>query len=64
MLICPKRNLKPHYTYIYDDISETEENPDGTRFVRHYRKCAFYGYVIDEHMYDRKQVSANGEDDI
>lgn len=65
LLTCPKRkDDKPHFTYIYDEISETEENTDGSRFVRHYRKCAFCGYVINEHMYDRKQVSANGEDDI
>lgn len=64
MLVCPKRNAKPHYTYIFDEISETEENADGTRFVRHYRKCAFCGYVINDFMYDKKQVSANGEDDI
>ena len=60
ILSCPKRtDGKPHWTYENRDYYL-----DGNAVKWHTtHPCIYCGYVVNESMYDRKQVSADQGDD-
>lgn len=67
MTSCPKRfDGKPHSFVDFPDtyLVDPATNNGIDRITLQNRRCIFCEYTIRTEFYDKKQVSANGEDDI